>query len=58
MGLIREPKGVDLLVAPSILTKQDRQMISEVIAAYKSTGKLPSKAGKKRHKKRKIAIVS
>jgi hypothetical protein len=43
MGLIKEPKGVDLLVGPSILTEQDRKMISEIIANYKLTGKLPTK---------------
>ncbi len=43
MGLIKEPKGVDLLVGPSVLTEQDRKIISEIIANYKLTGKLPSK---------------
>jgi len=43
MGLIKEPKGVDLIVGPSVLTDQDRKMISEIIANYKLTGKLPSK---------------
>ncbi len=46
MGLIREPKGVDLIVGPSILTDKDRKMISEIIANYKRTGKLPSKVKK------------
>ena len=43
MGLIKEPKGVDLLVGPSVLTEKDRKMISEIIANYKLTGKLPRK---------------
>ena len=43
MGLIKEPKGVDFLVGPSVLTEQDKKMISEIIANYKLTGKLPSK---------------
>ena len=43
MGLIKEPKGVDLIVGPSILTDKDKKMISEIIADYKKTGKLPSK---------------
>ena len=43
MGLIKEPKGVDLLVGPSVLTEQDKKIISEIIANYKLTGKLPSK---------------
>ena len=37
MGLIKEPMGVDLVVAPSTLTEKDRKMISEVIANYKRT---------------------
>ena len=53
MGFIREPKGIDLIVGPSILTERDRQKISEVISAYKRTGKLPSKAKKIRRKKTK-----
>ncbi len=43
MGLIKEPKGVDLLVGPSVLTEQDKKIISEIITNYKLTGKLPSK---------------
>jgi len=44
MGLIREPEGIDLIVGPSILTEQDKQMIREVIANYKRTKKLPVKS--------------
>ncbi len=43
MGLIREPKGVDFIVGPSVLTDKDREIISEIIANYKKTGKMPSK---------------
>jgi hypothetical protein len=53
MGLIKEPKGVDLIIGPSVLTDKDKQMISDVIAAYKRTGKVPSKTAKKRTHKRK-----
>ena len=42
MGLIREPKGVDFIVGPSVLTEEDKKMISGIIAHYKATGKLPS----------------
>jgi hypothetical protein len=35
MGYIKEPEGVDLIVAPSTFTVQDRQMISNIIANYK-----------------------
>jgi hypothetical protein len=37
MGYIKEPEGIDLIVAPSTLTAQDRQMISSIIANYKNT---------------------
>lgn len=48
MGLIREPKGVDLIVEPYVLTEKDRTMISEIIANYKKNGKLPSKLKKQK----------
>jgi hypothetical protein len=38
MGYIKDPEGVDLVVGPSILTEQDKVMISEIIANYKKTG--------------------
>jgi len=56
MGYIKEPKGVDFVVEPDPLTPEDRQMISDAIALYKSTGKItrarrvkrkPRRAGKK-----------
>jgi hypothetical protein len=43
MAIIKEPKGVDLIVAPSVLTEEDKKLISEVIANYKKTGKKPGK---------------
>ena len=43
MAHIKEPAGVDLLIAPAPLTAQDQQLISEAIAAYKRTRKLPAK---------------
>lgn len=43
MGYIKEPKGIDLVVAPSVLTEEDRKRISEIIAIYKRTGKKPPK---------------
>lgn len=42
MGLIKEPKGVDFVIEPSVLTEKDKKMISEIISAYKLTGKIPS----------------
>ena len=39
MGYIKEPEGVDFVVAPTPLTTADRKKISEIIAYYKATGK-------------------
>ena len=52
MGYIKEPKGVDLIIEPSVLTEQDKKIISEIIANYKRTGKMPVT------QKRKIISVS
>ncbi len=41
MGYIKEPKGVDLVIGPSVLSEQDRKMISDIISIYKRTGKMP-----------------
>lgn len=37
MGYIKEPEGIDFIVAPSTFTAQDRQLISNIIANYKKT---------------------
>ena len=39
MGYIKEPKGVDFVVEPHVVTEEDRRIISEAIAHYKATGK-------------------
>jgi hypothetical protein len=39
MGHIKEPKGVDFVVEPHVVTAEDRRIISEAIAHYKATGK-------------------
>lgn len=39
MGYIKEPKGVDFVVEPHVVTNEDRRIISEAIAHYKATGK-------------------
>ena len=57
MGLIKEPKGVDLVVGPSVLTEQDRKMISEIIANYKLTGKLPGKNKKNNSRSRNASQI-
>ena len=41
MGYIKEPKGIDLVIGPSVLSEQDRKMISDIISIYKRTGKMP-----------------
>lgn len=49
MGFIKEPKGVDLIIGPSVLTEQDKKKISEIIANYKLSGKLPAKTIRTAH---------
>ena len=39
MGYIKEPKGVDFVVEPHVVTDEDRKIISEAIAYYKANGK-------------------
>ena len=40
MGYIREPKGVDFMVEPHVLTDEDQKIMSKIIADYKATGKI------------------
>jgi len=40
MGYIKEPKGVDFVVEPHVLTDEDQKIMSKIIADYKSTGKI------------------
>ena len=40
MGYIREPKGVDFVVEPHVLTDDDQKIMSKIIADYKATGKI------------------
>lgn len=53
MGLVKEPKGVDLVVGHSILTEEDKKIISEAIATFKKTGKIPRVRKRPTRKKRK-----
>jgi len=39
MGYIKEPKGVDLIIPPSKLTKKEAEEISEFIKNYKEKKK-------------------
>jgi hypothetical protein len=41
MGYIREPKNVDFVIAPSVLTVETKKAISQAITQYKQTGKAP-----------------
>lgn len=52
MGYIKEPKGVDFVVEPHVVTDEDRRVISEAIAHYKATGKFKSVPKPKRKKNR------
>jgi hypothetical protein len=40
MGYIKEPKGVDFVVEPHVLTDEDQKIMSKIIADYKATGKI------------------
>jgi len=40
MGYIREPKGVDFVVEPHVVTVEDQKIMSKIIADYKATGKI------------------
>ena len=44
MGYVIEPKNVDLFVGPSVLTDENRRIISDAIAQYHKTGKHPVSA--------------
>jgi hypothetical protein len=48
MGYIKEPKGVDFVVEPHVVTDEDKKIISEAIAHYKATGKFKKVAKPKR----------
>jgi hypothetical protein len=57
MGYIREPKGVDFVVEPHVLTDEDQKIMSKIIADYKATGKITraprpkkTRAGRKKAK--------
>ena len=57
MGYIKEPKGIDFVVEPHVVTAEDRRIISEAIAYYKTTGEfkkaLKLKRTRRVHKKTK-----
>jgi hypothetical protein len=41
MGYIEEPKNVDFVVGPSVLTEEAKNAISSAIAQFHKTGKTP-----------------
>jgi hypothetical protein len=45
MGYITEPKYIDLLVAPAVLTDEAKHAISDAIAQYRKTGQIPTSTG-------------
>jgi hypothetical protein len=48
MGYIKEPKGVDFVVEPHVVTEEDRRIMTQIIADYKATGKITRAPRKKR----------
>jgi hypothetical protein len=54
MGYIREPKGVDFVVEPHVVTDEDRKIMSKIIAEYKATGKI-TRAPKPKRKAHRAA---
>ena len=46
MAHIKEPIGIDLIVKPMVLSIEDRQLISSIIASYKETGEMPQNVQK------------
>ena len=55
MGFIKEPKGVDFVVEPHVVTEEDRKIMTQIIADYKATGKITRapRAKRKAHNTRK-----
>ncbi|HEV3324561.1 MAG TPA: hypothetical protein VG052_03120 [Puia sp.] len=51
MGYIKEPKGVDFVVEPHVLTDEDQKIMSKIIADFKATGKI-TKAPKPKRARR------
>jgi len=52
MGYIKEPKGVDFVVEPHVVTDEDRKIMSKIIAEYKATGKITRASTPKRKSRR------
>lgn len=48
MGYIKEPEGIDLMLSPIPLTEDDKKLISEMIAEYKKTKKIPKSLRRKK----------
>jgi len=52
MGYIKEPKGVDFVVEPHVVTEEDRKIMTQIIADYKATGKITRAPRPKRKNRR------
>ena len=57
MGYIKEPKGVDFVVEPHVVTEKDRRIMTQIIADYKATGKITRAPRPKRKTNRSIKKV-
>ncbi|HTJ12579.1 MAG TPA: hypothetical protein VL547_11160 [Dinghuibacter sp.] len=40
MGYIKEPKGIDFVVEPHVVIKEDHEIMGKIIADYKATGQI------------------
>lgn len=58
MGYIKEPPGIDLNISPMPFSDEDRQVISAIIASFKSTGVIPKVARKKKSGRKKSITPS
>jgi len=55
MGYIKEPEGIDLALSPIPLTEDDKKLISEIIAEYRKTKKIPKSLRRKKKLTNRIA---
>ena len=58
MGHIKEPAGIDFVVDPTPLSKEEKKRISDVIAYYKATGRKKDFSKISSKKKRGIRSIA
>ncbi|MDR3266156.1 MAG: hypothetical protein LBT24_01110 [Tannerella sp.] len=56
MGFIREPEGVDFVIAPSLTAKEDIAYISSCIRQHKTKDKADKRIQNKANAKQKAAL--